>query len=182
MKITFSIQREVNVSKDVCLWNTWDHEHLYYVHKQFGEAKIIYEDSNVAFIQTKVKVPFLPVWLRCLHTMTSMKDGNVLVVDTLPFGVISKLEMIYIELGPKKTRLINNYEINLPGVFYFFHSTIKKIISKWNEINWSEDLPLKLRRQLSLDSGFIDFYGKSDRLNMKKIKLPIPRTKDSILN
>ena len=36
----FKIERVAPVSKTVCLWNT-DHEHLYFVHRQFNEANIV---------------------------------------------------------------------------------------------------------------------------------------------
>ena len=184
MLINFQITRDVNVSREVCLWNTWDHEHLYFVHKQFQFAKMLYEDSNVAFIQTSVKIPFLPIYLNSLHTMTSLKGGDVMVIDTLPFGVLSKLEMRYIELEPKKTRLINSYLLDLPIFFYPIKSLIPKLIQKWNDINWLEDLPIKTRRQQAIDMGFTDFFGKNkkSKKRLTQLKLPLPRTKDSILN
>ena len=184
MLINFEISREVNVSRGVCLWNTWDHEHLYFVHKQFEFAKMLYEDSHVAFIRTKVKIPFLPIYLNCLHTMTSLKNGDVMVIDTLPFGMLSKLEMRYIELGPKRTKLHNLYTLDVPIFFYPIKNLVPKMIQKWNDINWDEDLPIKMRRQQAIDMGFRDFYGR-DVSNKKSdvfLKLPLARTKDSILN
>jgi len=128
MKFNFEIVREVNVSKDVCLWNTWDHEHLFYVHKQFNYAKILYEDSNVAFVRTKIKVPFTPIYLNALHTMTRLKDDNVLVIDTMPFGIISKLEMIYTEIDNSTTLLRNIYQLDLPCIFYPLKFLLPKLI------------------------------------------------------
>ena len=58
------------------------------------------------------------------------------------------------------------------------------MIQKWNDVNWDEDLPLKMRRQQALDIGFRDFYGR-DLVTKKmesSLRLPIARTKDSILN
>ena len=184
MLINFEISREVNVSREVCLWNTWDHEHLYFVHKQFEFAKMLYEDSHVAFIRTKVKIPFLPIYLNCLHTMTSLKNGDVMVIDTLPFGVLSKLEMRYIELGTKKTKLQNLYSLDVPVFFYPIKCLVPRIIQKWNDINWAEDLPIKMRRQKALDMGFRDFYGRdvNNKVRDPFLRLPLARTKDSILN
>lgn len=183
MVINFKIVRDVDVSREVCLWNTWDHEHLYFVHNQFKFAKMLYEDQNVAFIRTSIKLPFLPIYINALHTMTSLKDGDVMVIDTLPFGILSKLEMRYIELGPKKTRLINTYTVDLPMVFFPFKSIIPRFIQNWNDINWLEDLPIKNRRQQAIDMGFTDFFGKSrgGEKRLVQLKLPLPRTKNSIL-
>jgi hypothetical protein len=183
MKFNFEIIREVNVSKDVCLWNTWDHEHLFYVHKQFTYAKILYEDSNVAFVRTKIKVPFTPIYLNALHTMTRLKDDNVLVIDTMPFGIISKLEMIYTEMDNSTTSLRNIYQLDLPCIFYPLKFLLPKLIKKWNDQNWEEDLPLKMRRQMAINMGFRDYFGIDDKKNKEyKFKLPIPRPKESILN
>jgi hypothetical protein len=85
--------------------------------------------------------------------MTSLKNGDVLVIDTLPFGVVSKLEMKYIQLAPQKTLLHNLYSLDVPIFFFPLRSLIPKMIKKWNDINWSEDLPLKMRRQRALDWG-----------------------------
>lgn len=184
MLINFEITREINVSRDVCLWNTWDHEHLFYVHKQFEYAKMLYEDHHVAFIRTVVKIPFTPIRLNCLHTMTSLKNGDVMVIDTLPFGILSKLEMQYIPLAPKKTLLKNIYSLDIPSIFFPIKAFIPKIIQKWNDTNWEEDMPLKIRRQQALDIGFRDFYGKDvgRKGQTTALKLPLARTKDSILN
>lgn len=184
MIIKFKISRIVNVSKYVALWNTWDHEHLPYVHNQFGKSTIIHEDSNSVFIKTKMKIPFLPFFINSLHTLTNLDNNDVLVIDTLPLGIIVKLKMQYIALKPKKTKLINYYEMDLPFIFYPFKNFIIKMITKWNRVNWMEDLPLKMRRQLALDYGFKDFFGNDHKQknNLRKLTLPLPRLKDSILN
>jgi len=184
MILKFKISRTVNVSKYVALWNTWDHEHLPYVHKQFGNSKILYEDKNVVFIETKMKIPFTPFFISSLHTLTNTKDNNVLVIDTMPFGIIAKLYMEYIQLSPKKTRLVNHYELSLPGFFLPFKKIIISSIRRWNNVNWNEDLPLKLRRQLALDFGFKDFFGNDPKNKNKPdiLNLPLPRLRGSILN
>lgn len=188
MNIKFKIIRTVNVSKAVCLWNTWDHEHLYFVHKQFGNSKILFENSNLAVIQTTMKIPYLPISFNSLHTLISLSNLDVLVIDTMPFGIMARLLMEYKEINPQKTKLVNTYEINLPFYFIPLKKIIKKMILKWNAINWVEDMPLKMRRMQALQLGFIDFYGIPKNQAIKNttikldIKLPLPRLKDSILN
>ena len=184
MIINFKISRTINVSKNVALWNTWDHEHLTFVHQQFGKSVILYEDSNVVFIKTRVQIPYTPFFMNTIHTLTRLKNDNVLVIDSVPFGIITKLKMEYIELGKSKTLLNNYYELHLPFIFYPFKAILIKLIKKWNNVNWLEDLPLKTRRQQALDMGFRDFYGNnpSSKDHLYKVKLPLPRLKDSILN
>lgn len=186
MKLFLKITREIDVSRAVCLWNTWDHEHLAYVHKQFGRSKILYEDSNVAIIISQFVIPFINIKLNTLHTLTCKKNGDVLVVDTMPFSIVVKLNMIFKEITQKKTQLINEYELYLPWYFYPFKKIITKLIKKWNNINWLEDMPLKKRRQLAIDMGFRDFHGIQNQSNASlvenNLKLPLPRSKNSILN
>ena len=184
MEIKFTIEREVAASKNVCLWNTWDHEHLFYVHKQFNSAKILHENATCAVLETKIKIPFLPIFMKSIHCLYEIADRNVLVIDTMPLGILAKVEMIYEEISEKKTKLINNYNLNVPFYFYPFRGIMKYFILKWNRINWEEDMPLKLRRQKAVDLGFRDFRGVVGKLNEKKqaVRLPIPRSKDSIIN
>ena len=183
--INFKITRFVSASKEVCLWNTWDHEHLYYIHKQFGTSKLLFENKNLAIIQTKMKIPFLPIYFNSIHTLINEKDNNVKVIDTLPFGIVTELLMEYIPIKKNKTKLINHYKINLPAIFFPVRKIIPLVIKKWNRVNWDEDLPLKLRRMQALSLGFRDFYGisgQSRKIITKEFSLPIPRLKDSALN
>jgi len=184
MEIKFTIARTVDASKDVCLWNTWDHEHLFYVHQQFNSAKIIHENATSAVMETYIKIPFVPKYMRSIHCLFEIADRNVLVIDTMPFGIIAQVEMIYEVISEKKTKLINNYNLDVPFFFYPAKPIMKYFIQKWNNINWMEDMPLKLRRQKAVDLGFRDFRGIVGSENAPKqiVRLPIPRPKDSIIN
>tara|TARA_A100001011_G_scaffold271880_1_gene281180 strand:- start:1136 stop:1720 length:585 start_codon:yes stop_codon:yes gene_type:complete len=184
MEIKFTIERVVNASKDVCLWNTWDHEHLFYVHKQFNSARILHENSTCAVLETKIKIPFLPIFMKSIHCLYEIADRNVLVIDTMPLGILARVEMLYKELSEKETMLTNNYNLSVPFYFYPFKGILKYFILKWNKINWEEDMPLKVRRQKAIDLGFRDFRGivGEERGRKQSVRLPIPRSKDSIIN
>ena len=66
-------------------------------------------------------------------------------------------------------------------------SFLKKLIPKWNERVWQEDINLKLRRQKVKDMGFKDFIGLNDDREKRvaqdnqteNIILPIPRPTNS---
>ena len=185
MIIKHTITRNAHASVDVCLWNTWDHEHLYYVHRQFGGAKILFENQTSAVLATKFKIPFIPFSLSGLHTLFLITQHQVLVIDTLPFGILTKLTMSFTKVSSKVTKISNYYELDVPFFIYIFKPFLLKLIDKWNKVNWDEDLPLKTRRQMALDLGFVDFMGIVPDIKRKKnlnLKLPIPRLKDSILN
>lgn len=182
MIFNFTLERVAPVSREVCLWNTWDHEHLYFVHNQFSSAKMLHEDKTSAVIMTRVKMPFLPIYMSNLHCLFEKPNGDVLVIDTMPLGVTAKVLMEYRELQPKATKLTNHYELRLPFFFAPFRSILGRMIKKWNDVNWEEDLPLKLRRQKAIDLGFRDFIGIDHRLAGKsQIKLPLVRTPNSII-
>ena len=53
--------------------------------------QILFENKTTAVI-TKVKIPFTPFYMSNLHCLYEFEDKNVLVIDTLPFGVIAKSE------------------------------------------------------------------------------------------
>jgi hypothetical protein len=185
MIIKYTITRTAKASIDVCLWNTWDHEHLYFVHRQFDGAKILFENQTSALISTKFKIPFIPFSLTGLHALFSITPHEVLVIDTLPFGILTKLTMSFSEITSKETKISNYYELDIPFIIYIFKPLLLRLIDRWNKVNWDEDLPLKTRRQIAVDLGFVDFMGiVSSNKNRKNrgLKLPIPRLKDSILN
>jgi hypothetical protein len=71
----------------------------------------------------------------------------------------------------------SNYKKKYKGILKYF-------ILKWNKINWEEDMPLKVRRQKAIDLGFRDFRGivGEERGRKQNVRLPIPRSKDSIIN
>lgn len=183
MLVKLSINRLVPVSKNVCLWNTWDHEHLFFVHRQFEDAKILIENKNSVVIETKLSIPFFPNSFSCLHSLYEVEDQNVVVVDTLPFGAWAMVRMNYFEVGPKETRLENHYQIYLPFFMAPLAPLLKRLVRKWNDINWEEDMPLKIRRQQALDLGFRDFRGRiATPDGNTPFSLPIRRTIDSRIN
>ena len=52
------IYKEINCSKDVALWNYWDHEHLDITHSAYKESNILYDKNNFMFRVDNIKIPF----------------------------------------------------------------------------------------------------------------------------
>ena len=183
MIFTYTLKKIAPVSKNVCLWNTWDHEHLHFVHKQFRSAHMMFESPHCAILKTKVSIPIIPIPMSCTHCLFQLENQDVQVIDFLPFGVTSKLKMEFREIDSKKTELINTYQLEFPFIFFPLKFILKKIINKWNANNWEEDMPLKIRRQEAVDLGFRDFKGIDHRLaGQNKLVLPLGRTPDSIIS
>ena len=60
MKIVeFDFTRKVNASHAAIMWNYWDHEHLYVIHENYKDAKIIHENE----VLIEVKSPTIWLWL-----------------------------------------------------------------------------------------------------------------------
>ena len=57
----YNMERNSNCSSYVAWWNTWDHEHLYYVHGQFRNSKILSESNESVVILTQYQLPFIKI-------------------------------------------------------------------------------------------------------------------------
>lgn len=184
--------RITDCSPYVAWWNTWDHEHLEFVHGQFGGAKILAESQESVVILTKYKLPFINIFLNGFHCMFNVSSSHCRVIDYLPFGLRSTLDIHFEgeasdENGKSDKCLIRNrYVMHGHWLFFPLRFILPKIIRKWNEINWQEDLELKQRRTEAISYGFKDFHGiyegyckESDK---NRYRLPLPRLSPSKLD
>lgn len=98
---------------------------------------------------------------------------------------MSKTTITVKEINSNECRVTMNYKFYLNGWRRILRPILKRLIPKWNEKIWLEDLPIKLRRQLVRNIGFKDFYGLpkdiKDRIKTEgnEVSLPLPRIKDS---
>jgi hypothetical protein len=184
------IVKEVNVSAATCFWNTWDHEHLHYVHKNFVKANMLYEDSHCAALLTTIKVPFFSfLHSTGLHVMVQQDEETTKVINIGLFGIPSVLTMRMEDLGADRCRLTNNYKFILKGWRQILAPLLRAMIQRWNDGNWTEDEPLKYRRQKVLRMGFKDYQGLPEKIAdrqysgaISKPRLPLGRYKESVLN
>ena len=176
------ILKKIDCSKEVALWNYWDHEHLDVVHSGYKQSDILYDKNNFMFRIDKIKVPF--PFLKLLTPIFMVQhDENTLIVYAVQMGVVSKTTITVNSLTKSSCQIIMNYKFYLNGWRRILKPFLKIMIPKWNEKVWLEDYPLKLRRQKVLDMNFKDFKGLpkeiSQRINNdednKPFKLPIPR-------
>ena len=83
------IIKEINCSKEVALWNYWDHEHLDVVHEGYKKSDILYDKNNFMFRVDNIKVPF--PFLKFLTPVFMVQhDENTLFTYAVQMGVISK--------------------------------------------------------------------------------------------
>ena len=181
------IYKEVDCSKEVALWNYWDHEHLDIVHEGYQESNVLYDKKNFLFRVDNIKVPMIP-FLKFITPIFMVQDNDEdLIVYAVQMGVLSKTTISINSLSNKKCKIKMDYKFYLNGWRKMLRPLLKRLIPKWNEKVWQEDLSVKLRRQKVLEMNFRDFVGipfeRDQRLDKgadnKKLILPIPRPLES---
>ena len=180
LDVTF--KRKVNCSASVCLWNHWDGDHLNYVHKGFyNETEIFYEDDRVVLFYHRMKIPLIPFIKINTIDMTALKNKNTVCTYGFQFGIPSLSTATYKDISKDKCSVTVNYKFKFSGLQILLYPIIKKLLPKWNDRTWYEDLPLKLRRQKVKRFNFKDFKGLPRKIKDRKysgvigFKLPISR-------
>jgi len=180
------IKKEIKCSKEVALWNYWDHEHLDVIHDGYKDSNILYDKNNFMFRIDNIKV-FIPFLKFLTPIFMVQHDENTIINFAVQMGVISKTTITTKTLSKSSCQITMNYKFYLNGWRKILRPILKIMIPKWNEKVWLEDLPVKLRRQKVLEMNFKDFKGLpkkiSERLKGKddniSFKLPIPRPLNS---
>jgi len=180
-----TLERNIEVSKAVVLWNYFDHEHLDVVHGGYKEAHVLFEKGNYFVNIYKVKIPFIPFFYFKFPVFGFMEDEDTYVNYSFQFGIDSKLTVSVNEIKKDYCKIKMNYKFNLVGLRIIFYPLLKLMVSRWNEKVWMEDMPVKTRRQMVLRMGFKDFYGLPDKIEDRffedtlKVELPIKRPRHS---
>ena len=183
--LEINIKKNIKCSKEVALWNYWDHEHLDVVHGGYTKSDILYDRENYMFRTDLIKIPFFPFMKFTTPIFMVQHDNDTLLVFATQIGVLSKTTITIKSLENTKCEITMNYKFYLNGWRGLLRPLLKKLIPIWNEKVWKEDYPVKIRRQKIFDMNFKDFVGLpekiTDRTNnsKKEFKLPIPRPKNS---
>ena len=133
----YNMERNSNCSSYVAWWNTWDHEHLYYVHGQFRNSKILSESNESVVILTQYQLPFIKIKIKGFHCMFNISNSHCRVIDYLPFGLEVITDILFHEVSKENCIIKNRYRIY--GCFLFFLPIklfMKYFIDQWNETNW----------------------------------------------
>lgn len=180
------ITKKVDCSREVALWNYWDHEHLDVVHSGYKKSDILYDKNNFMFRIDKIKIPF-PFLKLITPIFMVQHDENTLYVYAVQLSIISKTTITVKALTNSSCQIIMNYKFFLNGWRKILKPFLKVMIPKWNEKVWIEDLPIKLRRQKILNLNFKDFKGLPEKISQRVkneqekefFKLPVPRPLNS---
>ncbi len=182
--------RAGDAGRAAVLWNYWDHEHLVVVHQNYTDARIIYENDTMAALLLTYRLPvFSFVKSHSLNVMVQHGPNVIKAVNIGLFGV-PVLTTITIEEAPRDHSTIRiTYRFFLLGWRVLLAPLLGRMIPRWNERVWQEDLPLKRRRQKVLRLGFKDFYGLPERPEDRRFdgdleftKLPLSRLQEVNVN
>ena len=58
--LEMEFSNKIEVSKEIALWNYWDHEHLDVVHEGYKASDILYDANNFMFRIDDIKIPKIP--------------------------------------------------------------------------------------------------------------------------
>lgn len=188
--ITREFVREVDAGRAAVLWNYWDHEHLVVVHGNYTDAKILYEDDRMAALLLSYRLPVLSFLIS--HSLNIMIQRSPEVIKAINIGLFGVPIITTIRVTEDRrdhSRIRIRYRFFLPGWRVLLAPFIARMVPRWNERVWEEDLPLKVRRQKVLRLGFRDFYGLpervADRVNEGELtftRLPLSRLTEVNVN
>lgn len=181
-------KNSVDANIEVVKWNSWDGEHLASVHKAYSNPQALYVNRNIGLSIDSFSVPYIPIKFKTMFF--TVQDSNTTQLSYAKnIFFLAKNTISLKKISDKKTVVEVTYEFELNFFMNLFRNLITRYITKWNEIVWKEDLPLKLRRQRALEYGFIDWIGlpmkiknRKDRSNVFKADTPVKYPMDSGLN
>ena len=190
--VEIKYQNEAECSASVAIWNYYDLEHFIPVHKGWGEFITLYESADTISFLGTMKSPFLPfLTVNSLVVQVRHDDNTLKVINTmLGVSVLSTIKIT--EIRKDYSAFEMSYKFIFMGWREFLLPAVEPILRRlvvfWNDRQWREDLPVKLRRQKVLRLGFKDFKGLPDKISERhydgpiKNSLPVPRLKDSYAN
>lgn len=126
------------------------------------------------------------------HSLNIMIQRSAEVIKAINIGLfgVPILTTIRVTEDRRDHSVIHiRYRFFLLGWRVILTPFIERMVPRWNERVWQEDLPLKVRRQKVLRLGFQDFYGLpervEDRVNegeLTFVRLPLSRLKEVNVN
>lgn len=182
--VEYNFKRSINASREAILWNYWDHEHLYVVHENYEDVKVVYEDDKMAVYFLKYKLPILRFMTSDSLNLMYMSDKNTIkVFNRGLLNLVSETTINIQEITENKCDIYISYKFYLNGWKKILKPMLKKMTSRWNQKVWDEDFSLKIRRTKLINLGFKDFHGMTNqKKKVQEFSLPIKRHTKSPIN
>jgi len=172
----------VDCSSETVIWNSLDGEHLTFVHTGYKSAQVLFEDGRNSLAIVKTRLPMFGFIAIPTVLYVCVVSARLQVSYASQLGVLSRTRIELLETEGGYTRVQTTYEFQLPAPFSWFRRILARLIRKWNEQVWEEDLPVKLRREWVIRNGFSDFRGFESGMRRSELLLPMRRPPDSPLH
>ena len=182
-------EKEMDCSKEVVIWNYFDHQHVVGTHfKYYSRYKIIAEKNEWSLVERFYRLPVIGLKTSS-HGFMYLENPNL--IRSFQFGKLGMVVDQSIELndlGPDRCLVTTEYRLEAPGIFKIFEPLWRRMTAKWFINTWDEDAPMRLRREKVWKLGFRNFSG-IDYINKKvaqpehlpvrpyPIELPVPKIK-----
>ncbi len=190
MSILYSrCEKEMACSREVVIWNYFDHEHVVGTHfKNYSRFKIIAEKNDWSLVERFYRLPIIGLQTSS-HGFMFLENPNL--IRSFQYGrsgfVLDQSISIQ-DLAPERCLVTSEYRLTVPFFFKPFEFLWRRISERWFLLTWDEDAPMRLRRQKVWKLGFRNFVG-IDYINKKTAKpadlpserpypveLPVPKT------
>lgn len=159
MKVVEKVyERTLDVSAEVAWWNTWDFEHVTFVHKRsYRGVQVLYRDSATAVFLSAFRAPFAPfLTTRSFDVMRQVSPRELRAFHRGAFGTVVSTVTID-ETAPSRCSFRNETRLLLSGWQALLAPLLSGLMDDWNERVWREDAAVMVRRQKVLEAGFKDF-------------------------
>jgi hypothetical protein len=177
--------QEVETHVSVVQWNSWDAEHLRTVHSGYADAYVLFEGGQTSLSEVVTSLPWLKIRVKTVLFVAQI-DQSTQITFARQLGVWSRTT-IRVTAHETFAHIDTEYEFALRGLQKLLKPILRRMIPRWNEVVWNEDLPVKLRRERVLQLGFKDFAGLPESISERiaserNTMIPVLRPVDSSIN
>jgi hypothetical protein len=191
MAVLFSrCEKEMDCSKEVVIWNYFDHEHVVGTHyKYYNKFNIVAEKDDWTLVERFYRLPIIGLKTSSYGFMFMESPNLIRSIQFGKIGLVLDQTIHLTDIGPDRCLVATEYRLKAPFFFKLLAPLWKSITDRWFINTWDEDAPMRLRRQKVWNLGFRDFVG-IDYVNQKKpqpegvpsnrpypVQLPVPKTK-----
>jgi hypothetical protein len=194
MTVLFSkSEKEMDCSKEVVIWNYFDHQHVVGTHfKWYSRYKIVAEQNEWSLVERFYKLPVIGLNTSSYGFMFLENPNVIRSYQFGKLGLVLDQTILFKDLGPDRCLVTVEYRLEAPAVFKILEPVWRRITEQWFINTWEEDAPMRLRRQQVWRLGFRNFSG-IDYINKKTakpvdlphdrpypIELPVPKTPNDL--
>jgi hypothetical protein len=188
-------EKEMDCSKEVVVWNYFDHQHVVGTHfKWYSRYRIVAEQNEWCLVERFYKLPVIGVSTSSHGFMYLESPGVIRSFQFGKLGLVVDQTITLKDLGPDRCLVTSEYRLEGPVFIKLLEPVWRRMTHQWFLNTWDEDAPMRVRRQKVWNLGFRDFVG-IDYINKKTaqpvdvpasrsypVELPVPKLKTDLEN